>query len=488
MKKNIIILLGSISFATLFHDKGLGLNCLLYALFLIGVLAFCNAKLFQKKAVIISIIAMIATATAILIHGSTLSITCYFLSVLSFIGYVASEQSSLYIAWMNGVYSVILGSFHRIIYNKPAPKNTNTLKIETGQLIKLIFIPLGLMSLFIILYSQTNPVFENWLNQLDFSFINLGWLFVAASGGLLISNVATPQIIEHTTIQDLETPDQLTSRVMDEPAALRAKNEVQIGSISLIGLNVLLVLVLISEFLFITDLSHLDASILSDAVHSGVYASIASIILAVIIIVFIFRGDVNFIKENKSLQLWSYVWITLNSFLILSILYKNYLYMGNYGLSIKRLGVLVYLFLCVIGLLTTYLKISRTYNLTYLFRKNTVLGFGIVLIYSCFNWAAVVTRYNIENDFIHVEQLERLLPQNILVLQELGKYEDVIIKTNERYFIKWNEYDFRNRNWQDFNYIAYKMKPSATVIPKNYKESTTGRLVPGPSPGYSNQN
>ncbi len=138
--------------------------------------------------------------------------------------------------------------------------------------------------------------------------------------------------------------------------------------------------------------------------------------------------------------------------------------MENYGLSIKRLGVMVYLLLCVIGLITTYLKINNRYNLTYLFRKNVAVGFGIVMVYSCFNWSAVITRYNIENNFVHEQQLELLLPQNILVLQELGRYEDITAQSDMRFYNIFKEENFTDRSWQDFNYIAHKMKKTQAHV------------------------
>ncbi len=329
MKKNIIVLLGSICFATLFHNKGLGLNCFLYALFLMAVLAIYRKDLLLRRSIILSAVAMISTSVAIIMHGSSLAVVCYFISIFSFIGYTASDTSSLYVAWMNGIYSAVIGSFHDILYNKPKPEKPATATIKTEQLLKLIFIPIALLFLFILLYSQTNPVFEAWLGKFDFSFINIGWLFIAILGGFLIANVAPPHSIESTTQLDLQTPDELQHRQIDKVEIQRAKNEIQIGTFSLIALNVLLVLVLVSELVFILGLDDFKASTLSSAVHSGVYASIASIVLAVVIIVFLFRGSVNFIKENRSLKGLSFLWILLNTVLIVSILYKTFLVYGK---------------------------------------------------------------------------------------------------------------------------------------------------------------
>lgn len=118
--------------------------------------------------------------------------------------------------------------------------------------------------------------------------------------------------------------------------------------------------------MFILNIKDFAASELSDAVHSGVYASIVSIILAVVIIAIFFRGSINFIRENGTLKTLTFIWIGLNSLLIASIFTKTYLYIDQYGLSMKRIGVVVYLTLCLIGLFTTFLKVQHQLNFVYL--------------------------------------------------------------------------------------------------------------------------
>lgn len=457
MKKNIIVVLGSISFATLFNDQGLGLNSLLYALFLIGIASLFHLDRFKRRSVQLSMLAMIATSAAIILHGSTISMICYFISILGYLGYLGNYSTSLYISWMNGLYTSFLGSFHRMIHNLPREQTPAMVPIKTDQLLKVILIPLALVFIFILLYSQTNPVFAAWLDRIDIAYINFPWVLMALLGGLITANTTPSHTLEQTTQTDILTGNALPQKMIGEIEHKKAINEIQIGTFTMIALNSLLTMVLISEVIFIVQLDSFKASTLSNAVHAGVYASIASIVLAVVIIVFLFRGTVNFITKNQSLKKWAYLWIALNSFLILSISYKTFLYIDHYGLSLKRLGVLVYLLLCVIGLITTFYKIKNQLNLTYLFRKNVAFGFGIVLVYSCFNWSAIVTRYNVKNDYVSLNQFHKLLPQNILVLQEYGIYDDVVAQNEKKYADQWNEDQFTDRNWQDYNYIADKM-------------------------------
>ena len=92
MKKTIIIIAGGIVFSTLFYAQNLGINALLYSLFLIVTLLINHKKLLFKKTIILSGIAMLASATAICAHGSDWSIFMYFLSTFLFLGYIASSR------------------------------------------------------------------------------------------------------------------------------------------------------------------------------------------------------------------------------------------------------------------------------------------------------------------------------------------------------------------------------------------------------------
>ncbi|MGJ8683962.1 MAG: DUF4153 domain-containing protein [Nonlabens sp.] len=460
MKKSIIIILGSITFATLFYNHSLGLNTALYALFLIIALAIMNTKSLLKPSIIASSMGMIASSIAIIMHGSGMAMLCYFLSVFLFIGMVASSQASIYVAWLNGLYNAFFGMFHNFIFNIKKIKEENEPKYAAAQIARITIIPILLISLFSYLYSLANPVFAEWLGFIDLSFIDGFWFFTAIIGGFIMANIADPQALTPLTDDDIQTDNILLPKAQNENQQLKTKNELQLGTFSIAALNVLLVIVLISEFMFITNIKDFAASELSSAVHSGVYASMVSIILAVVIIATFFRGSLNFIKENGTLKTLTFLWIGLNALLIASIFIKTSLYMDQYGLSMKRIGVVVYLALCMIGLVTTYFKVQHRLNFVYLWRRNLTISFVIVSLFSLFNWSAVVTEYNLKNDFVDNKQLERLLPQNALILKEYGYYDDAQELNNKLGYSSaryWEEH-FIDRDWQDFNYIAYKIK------------------------------
>ncbi|KEZ94352.1 DUF4153 domain-containing protein [Nonlabens ulvanivorans] len=460
MKKTIVIILGGITFATLFYNHFLGLNTAVYALFLIIALAVMNTRSLLKPTIIASAAGMIASSIAIIMHGSGMAVMCYFLSVFLFIGMVASSQASIYTSWFNGLYNLFFGMFHDFIFNIQKIKEEPTSTYAVSQIIKITVIPILLIILFSYLYSLANPVFAEWLAFIDLSFIDGLWFFTAILGGFIMGNIAQPNAIDPLTENDIKTDNFLKSKELENPEIEKAKNELQLGTFSISALNILLVIVLITELMFILNIKDFAASELSDAVHSGVYASIVSIILAVVIIAIFFRGSINFIRENGTLKTLTFIWIGLNSLLIASIFTKTYLYIDQYGLSMKRIGVVVYLTLCLIGLFTTFLKVQHQLNFVYLWRRNLAVSFVIISIFSLFNWSAIVTDYNLNNDFVDHKQLERLLPQNALILKKHGLYDDAQQLNNSLGYSSaryWEEH-FTNRQWQDFNYIAYQIK------------------------------
>lgn len=410
-----------------------------------------------KSTYILSAVGMLATATAMTFHGSNMTICFYIFSSLLFIGFAAQSQVSSYVAFFNGVYTTLFGRFHYLLYGLAKPKDEKSNTYNFQQIARLVFIPLALVLIFIVLYYQINPVFNEWLGKIDLSFIDFIWMIMVVVGSWITANISASKTVEEITTKDLSTSNELTVPQAASINKIKTKNEMQTGVYSMIALNILLVVLLASELVYIFQINDFRASVLSAALHSGVYASIGSIVLAIILIVVFFRGDINFIEGNSKLKKLAFSWIFLNFFLTLSVAVKTFIYIDQHGLSIKRLGVLMYLTFCVIGLITTFLKIDRRFNLTYLFRRNVTIGFSCLLVFSLINWSAIISSYNIKNDYVDMRQLSELLPQNAPVLKEAGMLDEVIKFQNKNYMKDVDLEFFAQRNWQEFNLIAKKL-------------------------------
>ena len=131
------------------------------------------------------------------------------------------------------------------------------------------------------------------------------------------------------------------------------------GVVSLLALNILLLIFIVTfnyeQFIEIPK----TPNQLSTETHDRVNAVIISIVMAIGVIMFYFKGSFNFDKNAKSLKFLAKTWMVLNAVLVISAFAKYSEYIISYGLTYKRLGVYAFLILSIIGLILTFLKIQK---------------------------------------------------------------------------------------------------------------------------------
>ena len=237
--------------------------------------------------------------------------------------------------------------------------------------------------------------------------------------------------------------------------------ENQLGFILITLLNVLIVFFLITDITYLMSSQDFRAPAISNQVHSGINALIASIIFAIIIILYFFRGHLNFYKANKNLKIVTYIWIALNAMLVINIAVKDCQYIYYFGLTYKRIGVLVYLILTVIGLITTAIKVKQIKNLWYLLRLNTMTAFAILIIASTINWDNHITNYNLyyaqSMDFKYLINLSN---NNTFLLKNYAKNTPLSVKKNISIDEKYNNYinKLKDHSWQELQFDNFKLQ------------------------------
>src|SRR5690606_25879161 len=189
--------------------------------------------------------------------------------------------------------------------------------------------------------------------KINFDFINFQWILFCVLGYYLFGNIIIPVKIQPLTKTDLSTENQLHPF---EPLKIEdLKKEKQLGTILLALLNVLIIFYIVSDVAYLISNDNFAASVLSNQVHNGINTLIASIILAILIILYFFRGNLNFFEGNKTLKNLAYIWTFLNALLVFLIIIKNNQYVDFFGLTYKRIGVYIYLTMTLAGLITTFL-------------------------------------------------------------------------------------------------------------------------------------
>ena len=417
MKKNDwAILLSVMLYSILFYEQTAGINFLLFSLLLVGLLLYRRLDLIKNKIWISVAVGTIASSFFIFIYGSALAIwanlfSLFILSALSinpktsfltsiFLTICATGSSVvfMFIDWVNRKRNQIAGVYQRPFYVK----------------LFLIVIPLLITILFFFFYQSSNPLFYDFTKDINLEFISIGWIFFTLGGLLLLygffHNRILPGISDKDEAAALNLTTELASGKNFLNGVMRIENENLSGIILFTMLNsLLLILNLLDINYFLFD-GLLPKGISHKAfVHDGIGTLITSIIVAVFIILFYFRGELNFYKGGKWLKIMAVFWIIQNVFMIFSTAYRNNLYIMESGISYKKIGVYVYLILAIIGLLTTLLKILKLKTNWYLFRVNAAVYYYFLVLSCFFNWDMIITNFNIKKSTEEHKKLEKYL-------------------------------------------------------------------------------
>lgn len=483
-KKNVITAILIIIYTWLFYRETPGINYLIFCIASISGLILLNKNIVRKTNWIIAAAGSLISALCVTIYGDGLSIFTFILSEILLVTYTVSERSVLIIGWVYPVYS-LLGSYIFIITESIKKIQQNTVN-KTGASFKiLIYTGVAvIVILFFILYRESNPLFYNFTKKINLDFISWSLIGFIITGLLIMYSFFNTRLIKW-----LHTWESSGSNVLNQSTVTQNKKHIETenrtGIILLLLLNLLLFLVNLLDIIYLWGKSGLpEGMTYSTFVHQGTGTLIASIVIAITIILFLFRSSLNFYEKNKILKYLVFIWIIQNLFMIFSTAFRNHIYISEYVLTYKRIGVYVYLILAGIGLVTTFIKVLKIKSNWYLVRKNSMI-FYIILILGCtVSWDKIITNFNLAHskniDYKYLISLSDInLPQLLkakwvetkLPLQRetwennetRNSYNNKIYYFTEEEF-KYNLhkklYNFL-KNESEKNYLSLRYQPSA---------------------------
>ncbi|MGV3538427.1 MAG: DUF4173 domain-containing protein, partial [Rufibacter sp.] len=326
-------------------------------------------------------------------------------------------------------------------------------------------IPLIVFMVFLVLYSQSSAAFAHVLSFLNFDFISLPWIFFTLLGGWLLVGFFKPLAIEQLALVDQAAPNVL-HRIkrpwLQAVKLLGLKYEYRTGYLLLVLLNVLILVFNLSDSYYLTVGELPEEVSFSEYLHQGVNTLILSILMAIAVLLVLFRGNLNFYSKNKALKALAYLWLTQNVLLVAITLSKNTLYIMEFGLTYKRIGVYTYLTLTAIGLLFSYLKIKNVQTNWYLFRKNAWAVYLVLVVASCINWDRLITTYNLTySPRPDKAYLLRLSDSNLSILYQHSQVPNSGFTSSQisqiAYWRKEFLYSQRNKDWQSWNYNDWRV-------------------------------
>jgi hypothetical protein len=82
--------------------------------------------------------------------------------------------------------------------------------------------------------------------------------------------------------------------------------------------------------------------------------------------------------------------------LVISVFLRDYYYIERHGLAYKRIGVLFFLLMVLIGLTTVFVKIWYKKSTYFLFRVNAWAGIIVLVISTTLHWDEFIANYNLQ--------------------------------------------------------------------------------------------
>src|SRR4030095_1756902 len=414
----------------IFWNEKLGLNLTLFlALSAIGVL-FLNRGNLNKKTTTLSFFSLVLSLVFVITSNSAFSILLSISSFLIFTGYVHQQKvKAVFNAFFTSVSSFLLFPYNVFEEIRLAKKSSKPFA-AIYKIGKIAILPLGVFIIFYAIYANANPLFNSYsvsfwdkINEYvyrifeiypieRFFFIFLG-LFLITSF-LFNRNISLFSLLDKMFLNvlsrnkkskvygrvDIKTGEPKSFRFY--PIGFKMNSIITERNISIVLLTLVNCLLMVVNALDISftwfSFDPKEVDNLAYYVHHGTFMLIFSITLSMLILLYIFRGNQNFYRWNFLLKSLAYFWLLQNAVLSVSVAIRNFRYIEYYyALSHKRIGVIIFLMLVFVGLITMFMKINRKNTTYYLIKENALAAFIMLIVMSSFSWDPYIAEFNLSN-------------------------------------------------------------------------------------------
>ncbi|WP_460676154.1 DUF4153 domain-containing protein [Hymenobacter coalescens] len=423
--------LGVVAFDVLFWQQGLGLNLAIYTLLAVAALLAGQPRAAWRSGYFrLALLGALLSVGAVAWYGSATAALACAGSVLMLWGFANQPHLKLAgLALLTG-----LGAAAQVVAGLPpllvrALPGRQTRMGRVGWYGRLLLVPVLVLGVFHGLFVVANPVYSRlvgeawatlarwlgaWLEL--FSFGHLLFLLVGlAATAVALLRVPLPGLAQW----EARFPEFIRRR-RDGVASFAVRNpdfrrrdfrtadlrKEYLAALAVFGLvNVLLLVVNAIDINWIwINFRPATGFNLAQFVHEGTYVLIFSILLAMGIVLWFFRRNLNFYQPGLPALRWgATVWVLQNAVLAVSVGLRNYHYISRMGLAYKRIGVCFFLLLTLFGLLTILLKIWQRRSAFSLVRLNSVAAYLVLLCLALGNWEVWIVRFNLTSGFRQVD-------------------------------------------------------------------------------------
>ena len=380
----LLIPLGiSILFTFLFYEQSPGVNTLIFTL----VSMFTIHLLYPSVSIRRKLVAFVAPLyTSVLL--------CLYVQDFTFLLWLGSYT----IMWLLVAIKMdlITAPFYSLSSIVTAPfKLLATLfqKLNTNPGIKLgNFIIPGLIGVvFFLLYTSSNLLLSDYLANLRFTINRPELLICIIFAFLWHLGLVFVQYNKYFN-EFQKIPDHIEGPIENSSNTNQYKQALYSFGLASLFLTVLNV----------TDIAVLSTGKLpegitySQYVHSGFNSLLFAMILAIIMVLYFLKGQLNYHINSKQLRIAVFIWISQNFILCLTTFVKNSMYVSTYGLTYQRITVYMFLIIVSLALCLLIHKVNSAHSTWAFMKKFVKYAYLIIILAFTIPFDIVITHYNLD--------------------------------------------------------------------------------------------
>lgn len=420
-------------YSFLFYQQTAGFNFFLFSIAIVASLGWMRRDTMKNKHWYVSAFLVLASGFAVYLNGSRLAIGANVCSLLLFSAQSAAPGSSLIVSFFLSVCSVggayvfmIIDFFdRRSKAAEESPSGEVKQKRNSGR-VWAIVVAVIIVLLFFVMYRSTNVLFKELTKHINLDWISWKWCFFTVIGAVIVYGLFYLRKFggigedSNKYQRNLENREDANANWGDSLMSL--DNERFLGILLFALLNILVLFVNGVDLLFqFGDQALPEGITFTSYVHQGIGLLLVNVLLAMGLVLFFFRGRINFDKGYNTIRILAILWLAQNILMLFFMAGRNNLYTEMFGMTYKRIGVYFYLLLTSIGVATTIIKVYQKKTNTWLFRINTWLFFSVFVFSSLVSWSRFITWYSLyKSDYVNRAYLSSMSYQSLPYLVELN--------------------------------------------------------------------
>ncbi|MDO7846898.1 DUF4173 domain-containing protein [Hymenobacter sp. M29] len=413
------LLLTAVLFKRLFWEQWLGLNGLLFMWTAVALQLWLLPRP-QRGAwpFWVAVGGTLLSGVLMALYGSVMA---------GVAGWVSLALVLALVRWpaLRSVSYALLTSLENFLHAGPAAANALWPAGRTADQVRrgwfygrLLGLPVAALLVFHGLFVLANPRYARLTEQLTEALLRwMEWLYKAISvghvlfwglAGAVAGAVVLRGAARHYAERDAQSPEVLERRRVRARRFFRLPDlrKQYVVALAVFGLlNALLLLVNAIDINWLWLGYHPATALeMKQFVHEGTYVLIFSILLAMSLVLWAFRSNLNFYVPGLPwLRRLATAWVLQNAVLAVSVGLRNYYYIVATGLAYKRIGVCAFLLLTLFGLGTIGLKIWQRRTTYSLVRLNGWAAYALLLALAAGNWEVWMVRYNLQRQRLHID-------------------------------------------------------------------------------------